>query len=120
MLQWFFLPTMVKDFERYARECPKCQMLAPIHHVLSNELISISSLWSFIQWGMDIVMHLPQALRQKKFILVATDYFSKWVDAEAYANVKDSDVVNFIWKTIVTRFGLPSIIVIDNGSQFIS
>ena len=41
---------------------------------------------------MDIVGPLPVATAQKKFLLVATDYFSKWVEAEAYANIKDKDV----------------------------
>ncbi|RVW17465.1 hypothetical protein CK203_085504 [Vitis vinifera] len=41
---------------------------------------------------MDIVGPLPAAPAQKKFLLVATDYFSKWVEAEAYASIKDKDV----------------------------
>ncbi|RVW52636.1 hypothetical protein CK203_068763 [Vitis vinifera] len=48
--------------------------------------------WPFAQWGMDIVGPLPAAPAQKKFLLVATDYFSKWVEAEAYASIKDKDV----------------------------
>ncbi|RVW75278.1 hypothetical protein CK203_055350 [Vitis vinifera] len=43
---------------------------------------------------MDIVGPLPAAAAQKKFILVATDYFSKWVEAEAYASIKDKDLTN--------------------------
>ncbi|RVW99877.1 Gypsy retrotransposon integrase-like protein 1 [Vitis vinifera] len=46
-------------------------------------------------WGMDIVGPLPAAPAQKKFLLVATDYFSKWVEAEAYASIKDKDVTKF-------------------------
>ncbi|RVW35146.1 hypothetical protein CK203_085878 [Vitis vinifera] len=52
--------------------------------------------WPFAQWGMDIVGPLPAAPAQKKFLLVATDYFSKWVEAEAYASIKDKDVTNLI------------------------
>ncbi|RVX16968.1 Retrovirus-related Pol polyprotein from transposon 17.6 [Vitis vinifera] len=44
------------------------------------------------QWDMDIVGPLPAAAAQKKFLLVATDYFSKWMKAEAYASIKDKDV----------------------------
>ena len=57
---------------------------------------------------------------QKKFLLVATDYFNKWVEAEAYANIKDKDVTNFVWKNIICRFGIPQTIIVDNGSQFVS
>ena len=45
---------------------------------------------------MDIVGHLPIAATQKKFLLVATDYFNKWVEAEAYVGIKDKDVSKFI------------------------
>ena len=45
---------------------------------------------------MDIVGPLPAAAAQKKFILVATDYFSKWVEAEAYASIKDKDLTKFV------------------------
>ncbi|RVW70817.1 Transposon Ty3-I Gag-Pol polyprotein [Vitis vinifera] len=69
-------------------------------------------------WGMDIVGPLPAAPAQKKFLLVATDYFSKWVEAEAYASIKDKDVTKFVWKNIVCRFGIPQIIIADNGPQF--
>ncbi|RVW64224.1 Transposon Ty3-I Gag-Pol polyprotein [Vitis vinifera] len=61
---------------------------------------------------------LPSAPAQKKFLLVATDYFSKWVEAEAYASIKDKDVTKFVWKNIVCRFGIPQTIIADNGPQF--
>ena len=56
---------------------------------------------------MDIVSLLLIAVAQKKFLLVATKYFSKWVEAEAYANIKDKDVSKFVWKNIICRFGVP-------------
>ncbi|RVW44064.1 Pol polyprotein [Vitis vinifera] len=67
---------------------------------------------------MDIVGPLPAAPAQKKFLLVATDYFSKWVEAEAYASIKDKDVTKFVWKNIICRFGIPQTIIADNGPQF--
>ena len=56
---------------------------------------------------MDIVGPLPTATAQKKFLLVATNYFSKWVEVETYANIKDKDVTKFVWKNIICRFGIP-------------
>ena len=67
---------------------------------------------------MDIVGPLLITTTQKKFLLVATDYFSKWVEAEAYANIKDKDVSKFVWKNIIYRFRIPQAIVADNGPQF--
>ncbi|RVW31060.1 hypothetical protein CK203_093509 [Vitis vinifera] len=63
---------------------------------------------------MDIVGPLPAAPAQKKFLLVAIDYFSKWVEVEAYASIKDKDVTKFVWKNIVCRFGIPQTIIADN------
>lgn len=84
----------------------------------AETLNSVTSPWSFAQWGMDIVGPLPTAATQKKFLLVATDYFSKWVEAEAYASIKDKDVTKFVWKNIVCRFRIPQTIIADNDPQF--
>ena len=65
---------------------------------------------------MDIVGPLPIIAASKKFLLVAIDYFSKWIEAKAYANIKDKDVSKFVWKNIVCRFGIPQVIVANNIS----
>ncbi|RVW76241.1 hypothetical protein CK203_048946 [Vitis vinifera] len=109
---------MKKDAAAYVKRCDKCQRYAPIPHMPSTTLKSISGPWPFAQWGMDIVGPLPAAPAQKKFLLVATDYFSKWVEAEAYASIKDKDVTKFVWKNIICRFGIPQTIIADNGPQF--
>ena len=53
-----------------------------------------------------------------KFLLVAIDYFTKWVEAEALAIIIETNVQNFVWKNIVCRFGIPRTIISDNGRQF--
>ena len=83
-----------------------------------QDLISILSPWPFAQWEIDIVKPLPTAPTQKKLLLVATDYFSKWIEAEAFSSIKDRDVTQFIWKNIVCQFGIPRSIVFDNRPQF--
>jgi len=57
-------------------------------------------------------------LGNKKYLLVSTDYFTKWVEAEPLANIRDVDVKRFIGKNIVTRFGTPHTLISDNGLQF--
>ncbi|WKA12376.1 hypothetical protein VitviT2T_029764 [Vitis vinifera] len=109
---------MKKDTTTYVKRCDKCQRYAPIPHMPSTTLKSISGPWPFAQWGMDIVGPLPAAPAQKKFLLVTTDYFSKWVEAETYASIKDKDVTKFVWKNIICRFGIPQTIIADNGPQF--
>ena len=72
-----------------------------------------------MKWGMDIVGKLPPDPGQKVFLLALTDYFSKWIEAEACQHVKDKDVVIFLWTNIICRFGIPAEIICDNGAQFI-
>ena len=60
----------------------------------------------------------PKAVGNKKYLLVCTDYFTKWVEAEPLANIRDVDVKRFIWKNIVTRFGVLYVLISDNGLQF--
>ena len=50
--------------------------------------------------------------------MVCTDYFTKWVETEPLANIRDVDVKRFIWKSIVTRFGVPIVLISDNDLQF--
>ena len=51
-------------------------------------------------------------------MLVSIDYFTQWVEAEPLANIRDVDAKKFLWKNIVTRFGVPSTLISDNGLQF--
>ena len=53
-----------------------------------------------------------------KYLLVGTDYFTKWVEAEPLANIRDMDAKRFVWKNIVTQFGVPYVLILDNGLQF--
>ena len=46
------------------------------------------------------------------------DYFTKWAEVEALANIRDVDVKKFVWRNIVTRFRVPESLVSNNGLQF--
>lgn len=51
-------------------------------------------------------------------MLVAVDYFIKWDEAKALANIRDVDMKKFVWENIVTQFGVPKSLAADNGLQF--
>jgi len=57
---------------------------------------------------------------QTKHLLVAVDYFTKWIEAEPLASISAKNVQNFVWKNIVCRFRVPHTIVSDNKRQFIN
>ncbi|GJU83180.1 reverse transcriptase domain-containing protein [Tanacetum coccineum] len=83
-------------------------------------MTSIMAPWPFYQWGMDILGPLPQASRKLKFVIVAIDYFTKWIEANPLARITGKDVKKFVWDNIVCRFGLPRVIVTNNGTQFVN
>ena len=113
--QGYYWPTMKSDTANYVKKCDPCQRMSLILKSPVQDLVSISSPWPFAQWGIDIVGSLPTAPAQKKLLLVATDYFSKWIEADTFSSIKDRDVTRFIWKSIVCRFGIPRSIVSDKG-----
>ena len=54
---------------------------------------------------------LPQGKRQMKFLLVAIDYCTQWVEVEALATITEAKVQNFVWKNIVCKFEIPKTII---------
>lgn len=60
----------------------------------------------------------PKATGNKRWLLVGTDYFTKWVEDEPFVNIRDTNVKRFVWKNIVMQFGVPKILISNNGLQF--
>uniref|UniRef100_A0A2N9IBY4 RNA-directed DNA polymerase n=1 Tax=Fagus sylvatica TaxID=28930 RepID=A0A2N9IBY4_FAGSY len=120
LTQGYWWPYMQKDAVDYVRKCDKCQRFSHSVHQPAGELQPLVSPWPFAQWGMDLVGPLPKATGNRRWLIVATDYFTKWVEAEPLANIRDRDSIKFVWKNIITRFGIPKTIISDNGTQFTS
>jgi len=55
-----------------------------------------------------------------KYLIVAIEYFTKWIEAEPVAQITAHKVQHFVWKNIVCRFGVPRRLISDNGTQFAS
>jgi hypothetical protein len=83
-----------------------------------EKLSPITSLWPFAKWGVDIVGPMPPGKGGWKFLLVAVDYFTKWAEAEALATITTTNVVKFLWNSVICRFSIPYAFVTDNGKQF--
>ena len=109
---------MQKKALEYTKKCDQCQRFAPNTHQPGGFLNPLSSPWPFAQWCLDIVGPFPKAAGNKKYLLVSTDYFTKWVRAEPLANIRDVDVKKFLWKNIVPCFRIPYTLISDNGFQF--
>jgi hypothetical protein len=114
----YYWMTMEVDCYKHARKCHKCQVYADKIHVPPTMLNVLSSPWPFSMWGIDMIgMIEPKASNMHRFILVAIDYFTKWVEAASYANVTKLVVVRFIKNQLICRYGVPSRIITDNGTN---
>ena len=116
--QSYWWPNMQREALEYVKKCDQCQRYSPSIHQPRGVLNPLSSPWPFAQWGLDIVGPFPKAVGNKKYLIVGTDYFTKWVEAEPLTNIRDVDAKRFVWKSIVTRFGVPHGLISDNGLQF--
>ena len=94
--QGYWWPNMQREALEYIRECDQCQQFAPSIYQPGEILNPLSSPWSFAQWGLDIVEPFPKAVENKKYLLVDTHYFTKWVEAEPLANIRDVDAKRFV------------------------
>ena len=102
----YYWPTMAEDAKNMPNIVPKA---CSGFQASPEYLKSVSSPWTFRKWGMDIVGKFPIAPRQKVFLLIVTDNFSKWVEAEALRKITDLQIQKFMW--------VPQEIITDNGPQ---
>nr|GEY88138.1 reverse transcriptase domain-containing protein [Tanacetum cinerariifolium] len=114
----YFWPTMHKDAQDMIRKCSDCQIHRPITRHSQQPLTPIMAPWPFYKWGIDIAGPFPEGPGKVKFLIVAMDYFTKWIDAKAMATITGGQVKKFVWDNIVCRFGIPGEIISDNGKQF--
>nr|XP_016515349.1 PREDICTED: endogenous retrovirus group K member 8 Pol protein-like [Nicotiana tabacum] len=115
----YYWPKMEEEVENFVSGYDKCQWYANNMHLPAELLHSVISPWPFMKWGMNIIGSLARAKGKVRFLLVLTDYFPKWVEACVFKQVREKEVVNFIWQKLICRFGVPNEIVCDNGPQFI-
>ncbi|XP_073262690.1 uncharacterized protein [Populus alba] len=115
----YFWMTMEKDCIDYVRKCHKCQVYSDKINVPPTSLFNMTSSCPFAMWGIDVIGPInPKTNNRHQFILVAIDYFTKWVEASSYAHVTQKVVKCFIEKDLICRYGSPEKIVTDNVQNF--
>jgi hypothetical protein len=73
----------------------------------------------FQQWGLDFIGEInPSFSGQHNWILVATDYFTKWIEAVPTRNATHQVVMKFLYENILSRFSCPKRLVTDNATSF--
>jgi len=117
----YFLPTMLEDCFTYYRGCQECQKFGSMQRVSASAMNSIIKQWPFRGWRIDLIGQIyPPPSKNHKFILVATDYFIKWVEAISLKNVTSKEMIEFVKEYIIYRFGIPQTITTDQGTIFTS
>nr|GEW00646.1 reverse transcriptase domain-containing protein [Tanacetum cinerariifolium] len=112
----FFWPTIYKDAHEFVKNCDSCQRQGKISQRDEMPQISIQICKIFDVWGIDFMGPFPSS-RGNKYILVAVDYLSKWVEAKALPT-NDARVVCKFLKSLFARFGALRAIISDRGTHF--
>ena len=88
-------------------------------HVPPSQLHVMTSPCPFLVWGIDVIGKiLSKSSSGHAFILVAIDYFTKWVKATSYAKLNAAKVATFIKSHIICRYGVPHELILDKGVHF--
>ncbi|KAG5233085.1 RNA-directed DNA polymerase (Reverse transcriptase), Ribonuclease [Salix suchowensis] len=112
----YFWMTLEKDCIDYVRKCHKCQIYGDKMNAPPTPLFNLLSPWPFAMWGIDVIGPInPKASNGHRFILVAIDYFTKWVEAGSFAHVTQKVVKKFVERDLICRYGPPEKIITDNA-----
>ena len=88
---------MEADCATHVRKCHQCQVHGNLKHMPPMPLHTMASPWLFSTWGIDIIGKIhPTTTNDHEFILVAIDYFTKWVEAASYKVQNSKKVAQFI------------------------
>ncbi|KAK3023184.1 hypothetical protein RJ639_044171 [Escallonia herrerae] len=93
--QGYYWPVMQKDAASFTRRCDQCQKFYPLSHTPAIPLSILTSPIPFAMWGMDILGPFPMATGQRRFVIVAIDYFTKWTEAEPLATITEAKCEEF-------------------------
>jgi hypothetical protein len=114
----FYWPTSLQDVAEMVKSCKACQFHAKQIHTGSGSA-NDSTLLAIRRMGVDILGPFPRVVGGYRFLFVAIDKFTKWPEATPMVSITQGAAVAFL-KSIVCRFGVPSRIITDNGTQFTS
>eukprot|EP00253_Pinus_taeda_P011476 PITA_11476 len=115
----YYWPSLFADVKKFAISCHKCQIFEGKIKLLPLPLKPISTEKPFQQWGLDFIREIHSSSSgQHKWILTATDYFTKWIEAISCREANDSTIIQFLESNILSRFGSPEKIITHNASAF--
>lgn len=114
----YYWPQMFDDIRKYVKTCDECQRRGKNQRIEPLHPIKVGQ--PYDRLGMDIVGPLPKTSKGNKYIVVATEYLTKWPEACALPDAKASSVVSFFYEDIICRHGCPKEVLTDRGTHFVN
>ncbi|XP_022018980.1 uncharacterized protein LOC110919007 [Helianthus annuus] len=114
----FYWPRMYETASEEIKKCDNCQVHAPMTHRHKHPMIQFSTSWPFQKWAIDIIGPFPEGAGGVKYVVVAIDYFTKWIEAKPLAKITGEQMRRFVLDNIICRYGVPKELVSDNSVQF--
>ncbi|GKC01621.1 reverse transcriptase domain-containing protein, partial [Tanacetum coccineum] len=103
----YYWPLMHNDGKALIQRCEACQIHSSISRKPKQEMTFITSTLPFSQCRIDIVGPLPMAPRGARFLVIAIEYFTKWVEAKSLVSIMGKHIEEFY--TPMFYFGLSSL-----------
>jgi hypothetical protein len=116
----YYWPSIFKYVSKYVRSCDSCQRIGRPTSTDEMPLCAQVMIEPFRKWALDFVVPISPMSHKKNYILVCTDYVTKWVEAKSLFRATEKCVVEFIYEDIFTCFGVPHEIFMNQGTQFTS
>jgi hypothetical protein len=114
----YFWLTLIKDCIESVKKCHPCQIFSQKMRAHPAPMFPVITVGPFTKWGIDYTTCNPPSARGHRYIIVAVDYFTKWVEAMPTFKDDGETATLFLFNQIIARFGVPREIVTDHGSHF--
>jgi hypothetical protein len=117
---YYIWPSLFHDSYVFSRSCDKCQKFVGKERLLAMSLRPVLPDFPFSKWGLDFIGPInPPSSTGQHFILIGTNYFTKWAEVVSLKHSTDDQVISFFKNNIFSKFGLLLEIITDNGPAFI-
>jgi len=116
----YYWPTIKRDIAEFVKKCHSYQVQANLIHTHPQSLHSMDTPWPFHIWGLNLIGLVNPPSHGYIWILIATEYFTKWAEAIQLRKATRGVVANFIKENIIVQFGVPHRIISDNGTPFVN
>jgi transposase InsO family protein len=117
IIRKYYWPNMRRDVDDFVESCPECQKRAPRTGEAPLTPIARTPI-PFFQFGIDVMGPLPNTLQDHRYIVIAVDHFTKWVEAKALSEINGQNIAAFIYKEVICRHGVPKVMTSDRGVEF--